>query len=338
MSNKKPRLSTPALIPHPNPPTLVHGQYTREQLRSTVAEKEFCIITNVLSDSVVTSTCNGLKKAYESIFNGETNESMGFSLDDVTKLVNTPPYKGNGIVAAKATAGLVDLVALKLNADVSRVYELYYGCTAEELATSNDRFGVMLPSNEKSGLAPHIDANPCKESMVLNEDMLQGFVVLQDSLDESQGFVIYPGHARNPGKWAKSSTSCKGDFYLLDDDQKERIGRGYVIAPPAGSMVVWLSSAVHANSNGKGKKQSVGRIVAYIAKYPWSLISDEAARALETAIVQRTTLGHNTKRPSPQQTSGFRFAPQIDWQFKPEFLSHYGSVDDIPRLLKKVKD
>ena len=258
---------------------------------------------------------------------------MGYDLDVPQSLVNTPPYKGNGIVAAQKTAGLIDLVQLKLDRNISAVYEKYYNCTARDLATSNDRFGVMLPSNERSGLTAHIDANPNKEREAIDEDMLQGFVVLNDSVDETQGFVIYPGHANNPGKWA--NRNCRGDFYLLSDEQKDQLGQGYIISPCAGSMVVWLSTAVHANNNGKGKKDEMGRMVAYVAKYPWSRISVSAADILENAIINKITLGHNTKRPSAQKTGNVRFGPDIDWQFGQAYLTNYNSREDIPELLRK---
>ena len=332
MTTKKPRLAHLPLIPHPNPPTLIHGRYTSQQLRDLIAEKEFCIIKNVLSSDDVIARRDGLKKAFASIYDAKTNASLGFDLDRPSTLVNTPPYKTSGTVAVEHTAGLNELVALRLDPNVSSVYENYYGCTASELATSNDRFNVMLPNNTNCGLAPHIDANPKLENQILVEDVLQGFVVLQNSINNTQGFVIYPGHAKNPGKWAKPD--CDSDFYLLDDDQKEQLGQGYIISPPAGSMVVWLSSAVHANTNGKGKKLVVGRMVAYIAKYPWSRISIPARQTLEDAFKNKVTLGHNVIRPSVQKTGCLRFGPPIDWQFAREHLTNYETKEQIPEILR----
>ncbi len=100
-------------------------------------------------------------------------------------------------------------------------------------------------------------------------------------------------------------------------------------------MVVWLSTAVHANTNGKGKKTQVGRVVAYVAKYPWNRISEKASKLIERAMLQKITLGHNVLRPSFQKTSGaLRFAPKIDWTFGAEHLTNYVAVEDIPAALR----
>ncbi len=202
-----------SLIPHPNPPTLLHNNFTTEQLRQTISQHEFCVIRNVLNESAVKGHCDGLKK------DKKTGVSMAYDWDKPDTLIDTPPYKGNGIVAVEGTAGLLELVALRQDKNVAQVFEKYY--STSELATSNDRYSVMLPSNEKSGLAPHIDANPNNGEEAVAEDMLQGFVVLKNSVDNTQGFVIYPGHAKSPSKWANGKTI--GDFYLLTDEQKEQL-------------------------------------------------------------------------------------------------------------------
>lgn len=333
--NKKVKHIYPQPMQHP--PTLQHGHYTTEELRALVKKHDFCIVENVLPN--VAEHRKELVAAYASIYDDATVEKqpLGFDLENPETLTkgNTPPFKGSGVVVAEGACGLKVHEKVRLDENVAEVFKHYYSIDDSRLlAKSNDRFGVFLPNNSRSQLDPHIDANVTRPDTAISEDILQGFVVLQQGTQPNQGFVIYPGHASRMRQWNTSleqyeETTHDRDWFVIPESVRDRIGSGFVINPPAGSMVVWRSTAVHGNTNG-GRTTTVGRIVLYVAMYPWALIDDRQKMALERAIVGRTTLGHCLLRATPQKTGATQYGPKLKWRFGAEHLTEYKSIGDLP--------
>jgi len=321
------------------PPKLHHANYTAAELRAMVAENGFAVIEGVLDDADALAYCNDLFAAYASIYdaNSGTQEPLGFDLRAPTTLDkgNTPPYKGSGMVAVDGTSGLRVLKRLALDARVARVYERYYGvASAAELAKSNDRWGVMLPNKTRTELEPHLDANVLHAERAQQEDVLQGFVVLQAGCKPDQGLTLYPGHHNDIGKW-RDESAIERDYFPIPEHRRAELGRGVVINAPRGSMVVWRSTVPHGNTSGAGAKTVCGRVVAYICMYPWSRMSDAAKDALERAIVEHTTLSHTLLRPTAQKTGAVRYGPKLKWRYGAAHLVDYKSVQDLPPGLRR---
>ncbi len=333
-------------IPFKQYPTLQHGKYTKEELRSVIKERGYCVITSVLEEEAVEMRKKQLFDAYASIYDGsdEKKTPLGFDLNDPATLSkgNTPPFKGTGIVNVDKVCSLLTLQEMRLDERLGDVFKKYYDVSdLNLLAKSNDRWGAMLPNNARTELEPHVDANAtdCLEKAI-QEDMLQGLVVLQGGSQEDQGFVIYSGIQDTDPVWKEIAKTAKDqDWCPIPKEFRENIGQGYVINAPPGSMIVWKSTAVHGNTSGAGKKTKVGRIVVYISMYPWDRILDENKDVLERSIVEKTTLGHNVLRPA-QQTTGAastRAKTKLQWEFKSDLLTNYSSVEDLPQGLRRPK-
>jgi len=331
-------------IPMERPPTLKHGAYTREELRAMVNEHGFCVIADVIGAEQTEQHRAALFAAYASIHDGDDPEKkpFGFDLRDPSTLLsaNLPPYKGTGIVNIVEAAGLRELERIRRDAAVAAVFVKYYGVeSALELAKANDRFGVMVPTDSRTELVPHVDGDISRVATLDTEDVLQGMLVLQRGAVADQGFVIYPGSHKTLRRWNTIANEEKHggkDWFPVPAEDRHLLGQGYVINPPAGSMIVWLH-AFHGNTTGAGKKTQTGRVVVYTAMYPWQRIGADAKKKIANAIVRRTTMNHHLLRPVAQKPGGGQWGKKINWRFAPEFLTNYESAEQVPADLLEPK-
>jgi len=328
-------------IPMPDPPTLQAGQYTTEQLRAVLNEREFVVITGVLNAAECAEFKQSFYDDYASIYDANDAEKkpLGLNLADVSTLKPEihPPWKGNGIVNVTGATGLLTLERLRLKRAVCDPFMKYYSVDDPELlASAPDRWSVYTPGNVRSGLKPHIDSNPLHPQRAAEEDVIQGVLIIQKSSTPDQGFVVHPGFANDSGRWAAGEPPAKDeDWRPIPESALGEIGRGWVINPPSGSLILWKGGAVHGNSSGGGKRTGIGRIAAYIAKYPWARMSEDAKKKVELAHVNRVTHGHNLVRPQKQTPGGFWMGPKIKWTFGDARLTNYATVADLPTGLRR---
>jgi hypothetical protein len=268
---------------------------------------------------------------------------FGIDFDNVATLDRPlPPWKGSAIVNVEEVCGLKTLRDLRLQPECAEPFVKYFGVAdASMLAKAPDRFSVHTPGDTLVGLKPHIDANATRPAAALVHDQIQGIMMLRQSPYNDQGFVVFPGHANDPGKWNVADTDGKMQakdepWCSVPDHMLATLGTGFIINPPAGSMILWRSTAVHGNTSGGGKRTRVGRVAAYVSMYPWERMSDEAKRTVETAWVTRVTHGHDLVTPRKQKAGGFFMATdKTKWHFGADRLTDYNSVAELPAGLRR---
>jgi hypothetical protein len=325
-----------ALRPLGTPPTLRHGAYTREELLQTVAQHGYCVIEGVLRASKTDEYLERFYDAYASLHHVNadgTTEALGLDPRHPATLTRDkiPPYKGNGIINVPGVCALRVSEDVRADADVTRVFALWHD--TDELVTSFDRASLFAPNQAREGLAPHVDANARQPERAARERTLQSAVILHTNATATdQGFVVWPGHHNDIGKWNRRGDAPNRDWCTIADEWLDELGTGFVINPPAGSQIVWLSTTVHGNTSGT-RQASVGRVAIYVSKAPAGNVSTEARATLVRARLHHTTLGHDVVRPAAQTPGNGRFKNPISHRFEPEHLVTYQSESDIPALL-----
>lgn len=330
----------PLMEPYANPPTLVHGEYTPEQLKATLTQHGYCVIKDVLTDAKVSAYREEFYDAYASLVDlapDKTRVPLGLDPRQPETLTKEkiPPYKGNGIINVPGVGALAVCESVRADADVSAVFVAWHG--TDELATSFDRSSLFAPGQQREGLAPHIDANPRRPEQVARERTIQSSVILTGSSSLSQGFVVWPGHHNNPAKWNRDGKAQDSNWCVIPEDRRDELGTGRIISAEAGSQIVWLSSTVHGNTSGD-RSTRVGRVAIFVSKAPTALVSGAAWERIVQARLSQTTLSHEVITPASLPPGNGRFKNPINHRFAPQHFATYATADDIPEaLMKKMK-
>jgi hypothetical protein len=322
-------------MPYSTPATLQHGSYTRDELLQVVAANGYCVIENVLTAPMIEQYLNGIFDAYATLYDQRddgTRVPLGLDPRKPKTLTaeRIPPYKGNGIINVPEVSALQVCETLRADSEVSRVFELWHDTTA--LVTSFDRFSLFAPNQPRQGLAAHVDANATQPERAHAERTLQSAVILHDSAVPDQGFVVWPGHHNDVGRWNCNGTAANRNFCMIPESQLDELGTGRIIAAKAGSHVVWLSTTPHGNTSGS-RNPRVGRVAVYVSKAPVAHVSDEAYATLVDARLKHTTLGHDVINPARQVPGNGRYQNPVNHRFASQVMCNYASAQDIPTTL-----
>ena len=219
-----------------------------EKISSTIEEKGYCIITNVLDKDEIEFAKKKFFEWYKSTPNLEEQH------------LKLNPHN---IMKYHEAAHQEFAWFIKTNPKVIDIFKKIYN--TDELVTSFDGC-CYYPKNTKlsTNCWTHTDISP-KLSKEMN--CIQGFISLTDNKDNS--LVVYEGSNKLHSSYFKDKNMEKesNNWQKIDKNYLRSIeDNRLVLNVPAGSLVLWDSKTFHQNIMQNKSEERLVQYVCYLSK------------------------------------------------------------------------
>lgn len=270
----------------------------------------YAVIPNILSDEECDIYRRRLWKEYiEKVYDG-VNFDDKITWKDHFPLINKLAIFSGSIAQTQV------LWDIRQHSNVKAVYSSLWN--TNDLIVSMDGTSLMCPNTIKDPPIvspwPHVDQNItynnppdnyiCEsDKLTTGTYIIQGQVLLTDSLNNTRGFWCYPeSHLRFNNFIVKYNEYQQENYDKRHEFIFSNFNNPTKIKANKGSMIIWDSRTIHYNqwSNKESNDKDIERLVVYVSYIPrsrskyWSVDSNEDMKTYRKNIIdKRLATGHN---------------------------------------------